>query len=68
MTVEYCKQLLSLLRNNSWLDNLITGDEKWVLYTNTTRKRQSLASGETAKPTPKIGLHPKNVCFVFGGV
>ena len=66
--VDYCKQLLDLRRNKSWLNNLITGDEKWVLYTNAIRKRQWLTSGELAKPTPKAGLHPKKrmLCIWWG--
>ena len=56
--VDICQQLLYSRRTYNWLDNLITGDEKWVLYTNTTRKRQWLKPGQVAKPTPKVGLHP----------
>ena len=29
--VEVCQELLSLHRNFNWLDNLITGDEKWFV-------------------------------------
>jgi histone-lysine N-methyltransferase SETMAR len=57
--VECCQHLLSLHRQFNWLDNIITGDEKWVLYTNTTRRHQWLQPGERARPTPKPGLHPK---------
>ncbi|XP_043258594.1 histone-lysine N-methyltransferase SETMAR-like [Colletes gigas] len=32
--------LLSMNRNDPFLDKLITGDEKWVTYKNVTRKRQ----------------------------
>ena len=57
--VDYCQYLLSYHRNFSWLDNLITGDEKWVVYMNATRRRQWLKPGQAAKTTPKAGLHPK---------
>ena len=57
--VNYCQHLLSFHRNFTWLDNLITGDKKWVLYTNVTRKRQWLKPGQAAKATPKAGLHPQ---------
>lgn len=67
--VDICQKLLSLRRNLSWLDNLITGDEKWVLYINTTRKRQWLKPREQARPTPKTGLHPeKRMLCVWWGV
>ena len=38
--VDYCQKLLPLRRNTKWLDNLITGVEKWMLYTNTVRNLQ----------------------------
>jgi histone-lysine N-methyltransferase SETMAR len=57
--VAACQQNCSLRRNFNWLDNLITGDEKWVLYINKTRKRQWLPPGAKAQPTPKAGLHPE---------
>ena len=66
--VDYCQKLLPLRRNTKWLDNLITGDEKWVLYTNTVRKRQWLKLGQVAKSTPKADLHPKKrmLCIWWG--
>ena len=66
--VDYCQKLLSLRRNTKWLDNLITEDEKWVLYTNTVRKRQWLKPGQVAKSMPKADLHPKKrmLCIWWG--
>lgn len=65
---DVCKQLLSLRRNTEWLRYLITGDEKWVLHVNTTRKRQWLQPGIKPRPTPKPGLHPKKrmLCVWWG--
>lgn len=57
--VEACQELLEMRRNFNWLDNLITGDEKWVVYANIRRKRQWLPPRQKAKPTPKAGLHPE---------
>ena len=66
---DTCMDLITSHRNNSWLRNLITGDEKWVLYVNHTRRRQWLGSGETGVPTPKMDLHPKNVMLsVWWGI
>jgi hypothetical protein len=59
--------LLSLQRTFNWLDHVITGDEKWVLYINHTSKRQWLEPEQPPKPTPKVDLHPKKVLFRFGG-
>lgn len=59
--VSICMNLLSLRRTYHWLNQLVTGDEKWVLYTNHTRKRQWLGSQELAKPTPKQNLNQMKV-------
>jgi histone-lysine N-methyltransferase SETMAR len=56
---EVCGELISFRRTFNWLDNLITGDEKWVLYINVKKKRHLLKPGQRPEPTPKAGLHPK---------
>ncbi|CAF1353809.1 unnamed protein product [Adineta ricciae] len=38
--VDTCIDLITFHRNHQWLRNLVTGDEKWVLYVNHTRRRQ----------------------------
>ena len=57
--VDVCNQLISFHRTFNWLDNLITGDEKWVLYVNVERKRHLLQPHQRPEPTPKADLHPK---------
>ena len=59
--VDICMNLLSLRRTYQSLDNIITGDEKWVLYTNITQRRQWVGPSQTPLPTPKPELHPKKV-------
>ena len=59
--VDACLELRSSHRNFDWLNNLITGDEKWVLYVNHSCKRQRLSPREKGIPTPKKELHPKKV-------
>lgn len=44
-----------------FLDRLVTGDEKWVLYNNVQRKRTWKQTGEKAEPVAKAGLHPMKV-------
>lgn len=67
--VDLCTFLLQLRRNRQWLDHLITGDEKWVVYVNTTRRRQWVASTQTPVPCPKPEIHPKKVMLsVWWGV
>jgi len=56
-----CRFLLDKLREEPFLDRIITGDEKWVLYSNVTRKRQWLTRGHPAVPTPRPGRFPKKV-------
>lgn len=64
-----CTQLLTFRRNQKWLDNLITGDEKWVTYVNYTRKRQWIGKGEPGIPTPKPDPHGKKIMLsVWWGV
>jgi histone-lysine N-methyltransferase SETMAR len=67
--VDACMELMTSHRNYEWLHNLITGDEKWVLYVNHTRKRQWLEAGQTGIATPKNDLHPKKIMLsVWWGV
>jgi [histone H3]-lysine36 N-dimethyltransferase SETMAR len=70
--VDSCMELLTSHRTHEWLRNLITGDEKWVLYINHTRKRQWLEVGQSGIATPKNDLHPKmvmlSVWWSAGGV
>jgi hypothetical protein len=47
-------ELLTFKRTHQWLRDLITGDEKWVMYATYTRKRQWLGAGEAGVPTPKL--------------
>ncbi|XP_047364411.1 histone-lysine N-methyltransferase SETMAR-like [Vespa velutina] len=54
-----CKVLLQRHHTEPFFDRLITGDEKWVLYDNSKRKRQRLFSNESPRSTAKPALHPK---------
>ena len=55
--------LMTSHRNYQWLHNLITGDEKWVLYVNHMRKRQWPGTGQTGVATPKNDLHSRKIMF-----
>ena len=54
-------ELMTSHRNYQWLHNLVTGDEKWVLYISYEYHRQWLSPGQTVAVTPKPDLHPKKV-------
>ena len=62
------QSLLSKKRTFAWLDNLITGDEKWVLYVNIVRKHQWLRHTQQPIPTPKPDLHESKLmlCLWWG--
>ena len=67
--VDACMELMTSHGNYRWLNNLITGDEKWVLYVNHTRKRQWLAAGQKGVPTPKHDSNQKKIMLsVWWGV
>ena len=58
--VDAFMEHLTFKRTHQWLRDLITADEKWVLYANYTRKRQWLGAGEVGVPTPRPDLFPQN--------
>ena len=57
--VDACMDLMTSHRNYQWLRNLITGDEKRVLYINYTHRCQRLSPDQTVVATPKADLHSK---------
>jgi len=66
--VDMCTTNLSSHRNLSWLANVVTADEKWVLYTNNTRKRQWLSPGQEGTPQHKDAKPKKVMICVWWGV
>ncbi|XP_072758670.1 histone-lysine N-methyltransferase SETMAR-like [Anoplolepis gracilipes] len=52
-----------LARNkaNPFLDQLVIGDEKWILYNNVQRKRTWKKVDESAESVAKAGLHPMKI-------
>ena len=61
--VTICNNLLLRRRSTEWLKHIVTGDEKWVLYFNQTRKRQWVLKGETPEPEVKPDMKEKKVIF-----
>ncbi|CAF5215482.1 unnamed protein product, partial [Rotaria magnacalcarata] len=70
--VDACMNLMTSHRNYKWLRNLITGDEKWVLYINYTHRRQWLSAGQKGVATPKTDSYPMKVmlgvCWGVNGI
>jgi histone-lysine N-methyltransferase SETMAR len=56
-----CSSLITRHEREPFLHRIVTGDEKWVLYVNTTRKNQWLSRGQRPVPTARPGLHPRKV-------
>ena len=52
-----CMGLLIRYGLEPFLDRIITGDEKWVLYVNVVRKQQWVHAGCAAQPVPKPSLY-----------
>ncbi|KAK6761395.1 hypothetical protein RB195_022453 [Necator americanus] len=64
-----CTQLLSRNRRFDWLDAIVTGDEKWVLYVNHAHKCAWCAGDEIPDPFVKFEIHEKKVMLsVWWGV
>lgn len=59
--VSICNSLRIRQQKESFLDRIVTGDEKWVLYDNPHRPHQYLNPGQKPLPTAKPGLHPRKV-------
>jgi histone-lysine N-methyltransferase SETMAR len=67
-----CNSLLSRYPRQAFLEQIITGDEKWVTYVNVTQKGQWLGPGQKPEPDPEGDLHPKkqmlSVWWDFQGI
>ena len=57
--ISACNSLLKHNENVPFLKQIVTGDEKWILYNNVEWKRSWGKENEPPPTTPKSGLHPK---------
>ena len=51
-----CNSQLTRHNLNTFWKQIITSDEKWVIYDNSYAHKQWLSPGEVAIPTPKTGI------------
>ncbi|XP_046836128.1 histone-lysine N-methyltransferase SETMAR-like [Vespa crabro] len=58
---KFGNSLLSRQNRLPFLEQIVTGDEKWMLYVNLKRRPQWLDKSEVPQPTPKPDLHAKKV-------
>ena len=59
--LEICIVLSSRQYREPFLDRIVTGNEKWVLYVNMKRRKQWVDKDKAPEPTAKAGLHPKKI-------
>ena len=62
--ISACDSLLKCNENVPFLKQIVTGNEKWILYNNVEWKRSWSKGNEPPPTTPKAGLHPKKVMCV----
>lgn len=67
--VSLCSYLLDRLKNEPFITRLLTSDEKWVMYDNSTRSCSWLDKGAASGSTAKPSIHSKKVllCVWWNG-
>jgi histone-lysine N-methyltransferase SETMAR len=60
--------LLDRLKNEAFLDRIVTGDKKWVVYDNPKRKRTWREPSESGQAMAKPGLHQRRFSCSSGGI
>ena len=61
---EISSALLLLNQNNSFLNRIVTCDEKWILYNNRKRSEQWLDADKTPQHFPKPRVHQKKIMVI----
>lgn len=56
-----CTSLLTRLNSDPFLNRIVTGDEKWILYDNVKRSRQWLSANQAPRPTSRPTLTMRKV-------
>lgn len=59
--IMICTSLLSRQNRLPFLEQIVTGDEKWVLYVNVKRRHQWVDKDKAPQPLAKQGLHPRKI-------
>ncbi|GFX09834.1 histone-lysine N-methyltransferase SETMAR [Trichonephila clavipes] len=59
--VRICSSHLIRLNMEPFLDKLITGDKKWILYENIKRKKSYCKPGTSSATIPKPSIHHQKV-------
>ena len=59
--INACDVHLKRNEFDPFLKRIITGDEKWIIHNNVSRKRSWSKHGEPAQTTSKADIHQKKV-------
>ena len=60
-----CSSLLSHHECEPFLDRIVTGDDKWIVYDNVVRKRHWSPKGETSLTVAKPDLHQNKMMLCY---
>ena len=63
--ISICDSLLKCNEDVPFLKQIVMVDEKWILYNNVEWKRSWGKRNEPPPTTPKAGLHPKKVMYIW---
>lgn len=56
-----CSILISRHAEEPFLNRIVTGDEKWIRFTNPLMKKHWVTRGESSNPIPKPNIHEKKL-------
>lgn len=59
--IDICDLLLKREAKDPFLKRTVTSDEKWIMYSNHSRKRSWIMKDEPPQTSPKRGIHEKKV-------
>jgi len=57
--VTVCVSLFVRHKELSFLNSIVTGDEKWISYNNVVREKSWYLSSEPCQTVEKVAIHPK---------
>jgi [histone H3]-lysine36 N-dimethyltransferase SETMAR len=59
--INNCTSLLSRFKSQNFLDQILTCDEKWILYSNYKRSHHWLSPNDPLPQTPETKMTPKKI-------
>ena len=63
-----CEMLLAMHKRKGFLHHIVTGDEEWIHYDNSKKKKSRGPPGHASTSTAKPNIHKKSSRCVFGGI